>query len=83
MRDKLAAFASGDQQPGEADAAACQRAQHRLPIVGALLGEGVSLEAESRAIIDRRDAEVARLLAQINLDRVACSSPLRLRNLTI
>lgn len=75
LRDKLATFTSGDRQPGEADTAACQRAQHRLPIVGALLGEGVGLEAESRAIIEQRDAEVARLLAQINVDRAACSAP--------
>ena len=78
LRDKLAAFTAftaRDRQPGETDTAACERAQHRLPIVGALLGEGVSLEAEGRAIIERRDAEVARLLAQINVDRAACSAP--------
>ena len=74
LRNQLASFTASDRQPGETDTAACQRAQYRLPIVGALLGEGVELEAESRAIIERRDAEVKRLLDQISIDRMACSA---------
>lgn len=71
LRVRLEAFTSGGRQPGETDAAACERAQYRLPIVGGLLAEGVELEAESRAIIQQRDAEVERLLEQIKIDRAA------------
>lgn len=77
MRDKLTAFTSGDRRPGETDAAACQRARDRLPLVGALLEEGIGLETESRAIIERRDAEVGRLQEQITIDRTACSALVR------
>lgn len=71
LRLRLEAFTGSARQPGETDAAACQRAQYRLPIVGGLLAEGVELEAESRAIIQQRDAEVERLLEQIKIDRAA------------
>jgi hypothetical protein len=71
MRGKLANFASSASQPGETDAAACQRARDRLPKLGDLLAEGIELEAESRSIIERRDAEVGRLLDQIHIDRAA------------
>lgn len=74
LRDKIATFTSGGSQSGETDASAGQRARDRLPVVGALLAESVELEAESRAIIQRRDAEVARLLEQITIDRAACSA---------
>lgn len=73
VRSKLAAFTSAATRPGETDATACQRAQDRLPRVGALLAEGVSLEAESRELIRQRDAEVELLLGQIRIDRAACS----------
>lgn len=73
VRGQLAAFTSGATRTGETDAAACQRARDRLPIVGALLGEGVELEAEGSEIIRRRDAEVTLLLGQIRIDRAACS----------
>ena len=73
VRSKLAAFTSAATRPGETDATACQRAQDRLPRVGALLAEGISLEAESRKLIRQRDAEVTLLLGQIQVDRAACS----------
>lgn len=73
VRGQLAAFTSGATRTGETDAAACQRARDRLPRVGALLAEGVSLEAESRELIRQRDAEVTLLLGQIKTDRAACS----------
>lgn len=73
MRNKLAAFTSGTARPGDTDATACKRAQDRLPRVGALLAEGVELEAESRELIRQRDAEINLLLGQINIDRSACS----------
>lgn len=72
LRDKLAAYTSGRGRAGETDATACERARDRLPVVGGLLAEGVELEAESRAVILRRDAEVTRLLEQIQADRKAC-----------
>lgn len=75
VRGQLAAYASGGRRPGETDAVACQRAQDRLPRVGALLAEGVELEAESRELIRQRDAEVTLLLGQIKTDRAACSPP--------
>lgn len=71
LRLKLEAFARSTRQPGETDAVACQRAEYRLPLVADLLAEGIELEAESRAIIQRRDAEVERLLEQIKIDRAA------------
>jgi hypothetical protein len=75
LRSMLSAFTAGDRGPGETDAAAGQRARDRLQLVGALLAEGIELEAEGRAVIDRRDAEVGRLLEQIQIDRAACSAP--------
>lgn len=71
LRSRLEAFTGSGRQPGETESAACERAQHRLPIVGGLLAEGIELEAESRAIIEQRDAEVKRLLEQIKIDRAA------------
>lgn len=73
VRHDLSSYTSGAAQPGEADAVACQRAQDRLPRVGSLLGEGISLEAESRELIRQRDAEIVLLVGQIAADRAACS----------
>ena len=73
VRGKLAAFTTSAARPGETDAAACKRAQDRLPRVGALLAEGVELEAESRELIRQRDAEITLLMSQIQIDRKACS----------
>lgn len=73
VRGQLAAYTAGTTRPGETDAAACERARDRLPRVGGLLAEGLELEAESRELIRRRDAEVVLLLGQIGIDRAACS----------
>jgi hypothetical protein len=73
LRGNLSRYASSATRPGETDATACQRAQDRLPRVGALLAEGVGLEAESRELIRQRDAEVALLMGQVKTDRAACS----------
>lgn len=73
LSGQLANYTAGGSRPGETDAAACQRAQDRLPRVGALLAEGVELEAESRELIRQRDSEVELLLGQIKADRAACS----------
>ena len=74
LRHKISSFASGAVRPGETNAAACERAISRLPAIGALLGQGVELEAESRAVIKQRDSEVKMLLDQIKIDRKACGS---------
>lgn len=71
VRGQLAAFTSSGNRPGETDAIACKRAQDRLPRVGALLAEGIELEAESREFIRQRDAEIDLLLRQIKIDRAA------------
>lgn len=73
LRSKLAAFTASGIRPGEAIASAYQRAADRLQVVGGLLDESIDLEAESRSIIKRRDAEVDLLLNQIRTDRQACS----------
>lgn len=74
LRDKLAAFAARSQQPGETDTAAVERYANRLGIVSGLLAESIDLVTEGRSVIERRDAEVGRLLEQINLDRSACQA---------
>ncbi len=74
MRDIIAAYAaSGDLRGGQVDAAAIERAVDRLQTLGGLLAEGAGLVIEGRGIVQRRDAEVARLLDQIRIDRAACS----------
>lgn len=73
LRDTIAVFAAGDRRPGEPDAVALQRARDRLEIVGGLLAEGVGLVTEGKGIIAGRDAEVVRLLDQIQIDRIACT----------
>jgi uncharacterized protein involved in exopolysaccharide biosynthesis len=73
LRGNLSRYTSGATRPGETDAAACQRAQDRLPRVGALLAEGIGLEAEGRELVRQRDAEIELLLGQIKTDRAACS----------
>lgn len=71
LRNSLADYAASYRKPGDTDTVACQRAGDRLTVVGDLLAEGVELEAESREIIRRRDAEVMRLQDQIKIDRSA------------
>lgn len=74
LRDQIAEFAAGGRRAGDTDAVACQRAGDRLRTVGGLLGEGADLVIEGRQIIQRRDAEVNRLLRQIETDRAACAN---------
>lgn len=75
LRDRINSYSASDRRPGETDAAAVQRYADRLGIVSRLLGESVDLVVESRAVIGQRDIEVGRLLAQIQIDRVACTAP--------
>lgn len=74
LRDQIADFTAGSRRPGESDAAALERAARRLQIVGGIFAEGSSLLTEGLGIIERRDAEVGRLLSQIADDRAACSA---------
>lgn len=73
LRSQLAAYTASGRRPGESDAAAAGRCADRLQAVGGLLGAGLGLVEEGRAIIARRDAEVARLAGQVQIDRAACS----------
>jgi hypothetical protein len=75
LRDALATFTAGGRRPGETDAAVIQRTADRLKIVSGLLAEGIDLVTEGRAVVERRDIEIGRLLEQIAVDRVACSAP--------
>lgn len=73
LRGQLAAFTAGGRRPGETDAALAGRYADRLQTVSGLLSEGIGLVEEGRAIVERRDAEVARLVDQVHIDRAACS----------
>jgi hypothetical protein len=75
LRNDIAAYvAASGGRPGEADAAVIERYRDRLRLLGELLGEGVDLVVEGQGVIGRRDAEVGRLLGQIQIDRWACQS---------
>lgn len=75
LRNTIKAYAAASaQRPGEADATASQRARDQLSVVANLLGEGADLVVEGRGVIQRRDAEVGRLLQQIEIDRAACQA---------
>jgi hypothetical protein len=82
LRGKLTAFTSRDRRPGETDTAAIERYQGRLEIVGALLGESLSLLQEGGLVIEGRDLEVKNLLEQIHIDRAACTAVPKLNNQT-
>ena len=71
LRDQLAAATRRTPSHDPTDAVACQRDADRLEALGRLAGEGVELLEEGRSLLDRRDAEVKRLLDQITTDRAA------------
>lgn len=73
LRGTIATYTAPDRRPGETDAAALERAENRLAVVGALLEQGVGLLIEGRGVVEGRDAEVKRLLDQVALDRATCS----------
>lgn len=73
LRDKLTA-ATRNRPASSATPAGCQCDGDRLEELGRLAGEGVEVVAEGRAILRERDSQVTHLLAQIRLDREACST---------
>lgn len=73
LRAQVATALSAGRGPaGQADAAADQRRDDSAEDLAGLLGEGIALVAEGRRLVEQRDAEVTRLLAQITADRAAC-----------
>jgi hypothetical protein len=77
LRDQLATYTARGDAPDHTEPVACQRAGDRLEALGGLFAEGVELVVEGRGIVERRDAEVIRLLGQIGADRAACSPALK------
>lgn len=74
LRNQVRGYAAVTRTEGESDAALASRTGHRLAVVATLLDEGVGLEAESRRIIETRDAEVKLLRSQVDADRAACAA---------
>jgi hypothetical protein len=72
LRNKIAAFTARGGAAGQADTAPPERAADRLEALGRVFQEGVELVVEGRDIVERRDAEVKRLVDQIAADRAAC-----------
>ena len=70
LRDQLAAATRRGARV-ETSAAFCERERHRLEDLGRLAGEGAELVAEAGGLLRQRDAEVKRLLGQIESDRAA------------
>lgn len=73
LRDQLAAYTARGGAGSETDPVACERARDRLEALGGLLASGIELVVEGRGIVERRDAEVKRLVDQITADRAAVS----------
>lgn len=71
LRDQLATFTARGGAWDQTDPVTCERAQHRLESVGGLLASSVELLVEGRGIVEKRDAEVRRLVDQITADRSA------------
>lgn len=72
LRVAIKAYAHGGRTETGVDAPAGISQEDRLDRLAGLLAEGVELVVESRGVVERRDAEVKRLLDQIALDRTAC-----------
>ena len=71
LRQQLAAATARGRPRTETGPAACERDGHRLEALGELAGEGAELLVEAQGLLNRRDAEVKRLLDQIAADRAA------------
>lgn len=75
MRGIIEKYAgSGSLRGVPVDAAAAKRAADRLDTLSNLLAEGVELVVEGRGVVQRRDAEVKRLIEQIKADRLFCDA---------
>jgi len=72
LRKRLSAYTSGGSRPGAPDTAASVDHADRLEALGRLFDESLELLVEGRQLLERRDAEVERLLGQIEADRKAC-----------
>lgn len=72
LRGQLASYTTLDRTSGAPDAVIIERATHRLATLGGLFDEGLGLVAEGAAHLERRDAEVAALVEQVRVDRLAC-----------
>lgn len=68
------AAAASCSRGGGSGPAADQRAADRTSVLAGLLEEGIGLVVEGRGVVERRDAEVKRLLDQIATDRAACQA---------
>lgn len=74
LRNAIKTYAAGGGSTSGVDAPAGVSQEDRLDRLAALLDEGVGLALEGRGVVERRDAEVKRLLGQIAIDRQACSA---------
>lgn len=74
LRVAIKAYANRGRTETGVDAPARVGEEDRLDRLAGLLEEGVELVVESRGVVERRDAEVKRLLDQIALDRTACTA---------
>lgn len=72
LRKRLSAYTARGGRTGAPDAAPAVDQADRLEGVGRLFDESLELLVEGRQLIERRDAEVERLLGQIEADRNAC-----------
>jgi hypothetical protein len=76
LRNQIAAFTTPRPAPdGGAGPAPDLDQADRLTTIGQLLEESLGLLAEGRGLVERRDAEVKRLVDQIGIDRAACMKP--------
>src|ERR1051326_3318635 len=74
LRSKILNYPKANIAANETCTITLKRTADKSEILAELLAEGIGISAEGRSIIERRDAEVARLLDQINLDRIACEA---------
>lgn len=69
VRRQFAAYVARDRREAATDPAACQRLKDRSEVLAGLAERGRGLLAAGRRVVERRDAEVAMLLAIVGNDR--------------
>lgn len=72
LRKRLSTYTARGGRTGAPDAAPAVDQADRLEGVGRLFDESLGLLVEGRRLLEQRDAEVERLLGQIEADRNAC-----------